>query len=87
MAIWEECHIKQVAGTCFGETFISTCGKHGIYDENGEIGLEANEKVGKIYLDWLKNVSTNNNLILTILFWLLSQSLQFNMQKAMEKWD
>ena len=51
VAIWEECHIKQVAGTCFGETFISTCGKHGIYDENGEIGLEANEKVGKIYLD------------------------------------
>ena len=45
VAFWDECHIKQVAGTCFDETFIFARDENGVYDENAEVDLEANEKV------------------------------------------
>ena len=45
VAFWDECHIKQVAGTCFDETLIFARDEHGVYDDNAEVNLEGNEKV------------------------------------------
>ena len=45
VAFWDECHIKQVAGTCFDETLVFARDEDGIYDKDTEVDVEANEKV------------------------------------------
>lgn len=36
--------MKQVAGTCVDKTLIFTCNKDGLYDDEGEIDEENNQK-------------------------------------------
>ena len=45
VAFWDECHIKQVAGTCFDETLVFARDEDGVYDRDVEVDVEANEKV------------------------------------------
>ena len=45
VAFRDECHVKQVSGTCFDETLVFSHDEDGLYDENIEVDVESNENV------------------------------------------
>ena len=45
VAYWDECHVKQVAGTCVDETLVFSRNEDGLYDDDGEIDEENKQKV------------------------------------------
>ena len=49
VAYWDECHIKQVAGTCVDETLVFSRNEDGLYNDDGEIDEEGNQKVSDFH--------------------------------------